>query len=403
MSPSSRKPRKPCPEVAGFVASARVYGRRLLSGVADYIDRHGPWSVFVEPYSSGRFDSKWLRRWQGDGVLAFIENRQDAQRLKRLKVPIVETYGHLRDLGLPQVCSDERAIARLAAEHLLQRRFRNFAFCGYRNQPWSKRRKEGFAEAIQQAGYTCAYHAADRDHETLREWQQAREEMVEWLGEMPKPLGIMASSDRQAHDILEACRLAGLAVPEEVAVIGVDHDETLCRLSEPSLSSVADDPQRIGYEAARLLDDLMSGKRETGDCLQPQLYPPQGVVSGRSTEITIVDDPVVADALAVIHQRACENVTVNEVLNEVGVSRSILYERFNKSLGHSPHEHIMLIRLRRVQELLSHTSWSLERIAEDAGFEYPDYLGRVFRKRFGLTPGQYRKRRQAEQEERMGP
>jgi LacI family transcriptional regulator len=254
-------PKRPsCPHVAVCVDKARTYGRGVLQGIADYLDIYGPWSLSIDPEASGSCGCGWLKNWRGDGVLAYIEDPVMAAQLRRAGIPAVELFRHRLDLGLPQVGNDEAAIGILAAEHLLERQFTRFAFCGYRDHLWSDRRDQGFARRVARSGGTCQDHFSPYQPSTLADWESSQERLTDWLKRLPKPVGLMACSDRHALRVLDACRRARLAVPEEVAVIGVDNDEETCRLANPPLSSVIDNSRRIGFEATQMLDKLMSGR-----------------------------------------------------------------------------------------------------------------------------------------------
>ncbi len=382
------KPNKPL-HVAVFVDGAGNYGRGLLEGIADYLQVGGPWSVFVESHATGVFDTDWLRRWRGDGVLAFIDDRGATARLSRLRVPVVETYGYLAELNIPRVCNDDVAIGRLAAEHLLDRRLRHFVFSGYLGHSWVEGRRRGFADAVARAGFPCDFWDSPRSFSSLRSWENAQDELTSRLSRQPLPLGFMACSDRHAQRVLDACRRAGLRVPDDVAVIGTDNDAAICRLSQPPLSSVADNPRRIGFEAARLLERIIRKKADPTRC-RPILVPPLGVVMRRSTETTATDDMLVAAALRFIREHACADINAHTVWRRFPLSRSAFYRRFRQALGRSPHEEILRMRLDRVKEMLVDSHSSIAELARLTGFEHPEYLGVVFKRRTGLTPGEYR-------------
>ena len=388
--------RKRHPHVAVFVDTWGGFGQRLLAGIADYVEAHGPWSLFLEMHGLGGFEPPRLRRWQGDGVLAFIEDRRVAARMARCGVPIVETDGHVLDGKLPMVGKDEEGNGRLAAEHLLERRFAHLAFSGYPEQPWAERRRRGFVQALRRAGYDSQVRHYPRSFDAVNTWEKAQQELAAWLAEQPKPLGLMACSDRHAHQVLDACQRAGLAVPDEVAVIGSDNEEAICRLSNPPLSSVANSPYQIGYEAARLLDQLMSGRADPAR-VEPRLIPPQGVITRRSTDITVLEDKLVADALRFIREHACEDINVEIMVRKLPVSRSSFFRRFRKAVGQTPHEHILRVRLDRVKELLTQTSLPLSRVARLAGMKHSEHMVALFKRRTGMTPGQYRAQHRQQQ------
>jgi LacI family transcriptional regulator len=377
--------------VAVFIDSSSNYGRGVLEGTAEYLETHGPWSVFLKPHAIGPLNPAWLRRWTGDGIIAFVEHAEIAHRLCRRGIPVVEVYGHLPDLGVPSFGSDDEAIGRLAAEHLLDRGFSKFAFVGYPKQSWSVRRQRGFAATVSAVDCSCEIFEHPRAFDSLSEWERSQERLTHWLLGQPRPLGVMACSDRQAQRVLDACRRIGLAIPDELAVIGVDNDQVLCQLADPPLSSVADNPAQIGYEAAELLDAIMSGKRRRTDA-GGRLIPPRGVVTRRSTDVTVADDSIIAAALSFIREHACEDINATSLSRRFPLSRSAFYRRFVEATRRTPHEEILRTRIERAQQLLTDTDRPVAEIARLTGFEYPEYLGAVFKRRTGMSPGEFRER-----------
>mgnify|MGYP001765850492 FL=1 len=193
-----------------------------------------------------------------------------------------------------------------------------------------------------------------------------------------------------SSDLLDACRRLQLTVPEEVAVIGVDNDEETCRLSAPPLSSVKDDGRKVGFEAARLLDELMADPTRR-QALPPLLIPPRGIAVRRSTEVSAVDDPLIALAMRHVREHACNGLRVPDLLAKFNVSRSVLYRRFHDALNRSPHEEILRVQLERAKRLLDESDFTLERIAELSGFQHGEYLSVAFKRELGLTPSEFRR------------
>ena len=178
-------------------------------------------------------------------------------------------------------------------------------------------------------------------------------------------------------------------MPEEVAVIGVDNAETFCELCDPPLSSVVPDAERIGFEAAALLDRLMAGDVPNNP---DRRIPPVGVITRQSTDTLAMDDPLIARAARFIREHACQGIGVSDVLAALPVSRSVLERGFRRRLGHSPQEEIRPVRLRRIQRLLTETDWPLARIAEMTGYEHPEYMMVQFKRVVGETPSEWRSR-----------
>jgi len=382
------------PRVALLIESSRAYGRGLLLGIARYIREHGRWSIFLQERSLGDTSPKWLEGWEGDGIIARIENEQMAEVIRRLALPAVDLRNLLPNLEMPSIRTDDVLTASLAADHLLERGFRHFAYCGFDGADYSDIRRDQFARRIAEAGYRChVFVDPKRPAEaTTLEYEEhglVFEDLVsEWVKHLPKPIGLMACNDIRGQQVLNACRAIGVAVPDEVAVIGVDNDPVLCELSDPPLTSVIPNTDRIAYEAAALLDRLMAGKQPPK---QPIFIKPSGIVTRRSTDVLAIEDPHLASAVRFIRLHACGGVDVSDIVKVVPLSRSTLERRFAKSLGHSPKDEILRVRLERAKQLLAETDLSLALIAEKVGFDHAEYLSVIFKKKSGLTPGQFRR------------
>jgi len=381
------------PRVALLIESSRAYGRCLLLGVAKYVREHGPWSIFLQEGSLGVITPIWLKDWRGDGIIARVEDKRMADLIRRLGLPAVDLRNRLPNLGLPSVRTDDGTVARLAAEHLLERGFQHYAYCGFDGADYSDTRRGFFAARIAEAGFRC--HVFVDPARPFRATTVEYEEhgliyeglVADWLKELPKPIGLMACNDIRGQQVLNACRAVGVPVPDAVAVIGVDNDEVLCDLSDPPLSSVVPNAEEIGYEAAALLDRMMSGKQPRAHSIVIQ---PSDIVTRRSTEVLAIEDCTIASAVRFIREHACEAIDVRDVLKAVPLSRSTLERRFAKTLRRSPKEEILRMRLHRAKQLLAETDFSLALVAEKVGIEYPEYLSVIFKKKTGLTPSQFR-------------
>lgn len=210
-----------------------------------------------------------------------------------------------------------------------------------------------------------------------------------WLTKLPKPTGLLCAYDIQAQVVLDTCRNLNLPVPEQLAVIGVDNDPLLCDLSHPSLTSVAPDARGAGFHAAQLLDDLMHGRSLSSRT--SHLMKPLGIVQRQSTDITAVSNSNIAEAIRFIRDHACDGINVSDVLSHVLLSRRTLESQFLQATGKTPHDMIATIRTDRVQRLLQQSELSLDEIANHTGFEHTEYMSVVFKKRFGISPGRYRR------------
>ena len=371
--------------VALIVETSVVYGREILKGVSRHRAVHGGWSVFLDERELDAPPPEWLLDWEGDGVILRSTTPDLAEGLRTRGMAVVDLNDRHGDLGLPRIASDMEAIGRLAAEHLLKRGYADVAYCGFEGEAWCDARLAGVRERVEPCAVFRTPWRGLREHA----WQEERDAIGAWLRGLPRPLGVVACNDVRGHHVLDACRISGLAVPEEVAVIGVDNAETFCALCDPPLSSVVPDAARIGYEAAALLDRIMRGAKAPRGTV---LIPPKGVATRQSTDSVAIVDPVVARSVRFIRENAHRPIGVDDVLARSGVSRSTLERRFRSALGRSPHDEIGRARMKRVETLLRETDWSISRIAEESGFDHPEYMMVQFKRETGLTPTQWRSR-----------
>jgi LacI family transcriptional regulator len=382
--------------IALLIETSREFGRGLLRGIARYNQEHGQWLTYCRPHGLGDMSYSWLRRWQGDGILARITDRRMAASLARLKVPIVNLRGKMAGLPFPYVGVDNEAIARIATEHLLSRGFRHFGFCGYRRRysVEGDHRCDAFRARIEEAGFKADVCAASEPSFGQRErgsWWRELALIARWIRGLPKPAAVMACTDDRGLQVLEACRQIGVAVPDEVAVIGVANDECLCSLSIPPMSSVDGNPEQIGFRAAALLDELLDG----GKPPRKVLIEPRGVVCRRSTDVLAVADQQVAEAIRYIRDHASEQVYIEDVAKHVHVSRSALEHRFKQAIGRTVYQEIQRTRIARAQQMLAENALPIKQVAERTGFRSVQYMTRVFRAAVRQTPAAYRRAMQA--------
>ena len=378
------------PHVALLIETSRSYGRGLFRGIRRYLAEHGPWSVFMELRALDSAAPLWLRNWRGDGILTRTGTTAMADAVRRAGVPVVELRSPRLNPGAPWVGVDNRAMGKIVADHLMQRGFRHFGVCEIGTEIYFEERRVNFIETVRQAGWNCSAYHAKGQPEKPAQWEKHQDDLAAWVKQLPKPVGVMACTDQLGFVLLDACARAGVAVPEEVAVVGVENEESLCTMAMPTLSSVKFNAERIGYEAAGLLDRLMAGKEVP---LEPILVEPLGVITRGSSDVVAIDDPEIAQAMRFIRERACDGIAVTDVLREVAISRSALERRMRAALGRSPNEEITRVRIERAKELLISTDQPLTTIAGRTGFRTPQYLVQVFRRQVGLTPGVFRRER----------
>ena len=373
--------------VALLIETSNSYSRGVLEGIVHYGRKHERWSIFLPEQERGGTPPPWIQRWGGDGIIARIENDATAAALKKLELPVVDVSAARRLPDIPWVETDDAAIAKLAVGHLRDRGFRNLGYCGDPGFNWSNWREEVFLKLSESGGCsTHAYRSLSRNDPTYS-WTREKRGLSKWLEQLPKPIGILACYDIQAQKVLEVCREMDIAVPEEVAVLGVDNDSLLCEISDPPLSSIVCDTRRTGYEAASLLDRMMRGEMVDS---QPVLVEPLGIQTRQSTDILAINDSDIAAALRYIREHALDGINVSDVVAQVPLSRRVLESRFKKIIGRTPHEEISRLRLQRIKELLAETNLSLAEIAQRTGFEHHEYMSVFFRKAVGYPPGKFR-------------
>ena len=380
------------PKVALLIETSNSYARELLNGIRTFLGEHEPWSIYFAEHGRGDILPGWLKNWRGDGIIARVESQKIADGILATGIPAVDVSFGLERSPFPRVATDSLATAQLAAEHLLERGLTFFGYCGDERYHWSRLRGTLFAQQVHNAGHQCAIFEGGRKSGPGDSWEQELADIADWLRKLARPVGIMACYDIRGHQVLEACRRLDIAVPEEIAVIGVHNDELLCELCEPPLSSVIPNARRAGYEAASLLHRMMAGEK-----IAPQLLllAPVGIATRQSTDVVAVRDARLARAVRFIREHACDGISVLDVLKAVPMSRTLLERRFKKILGRTPHDQILRVKIDRAKNILATTDLSVALVAERTGFEHVEYFSVAFKRICGETPGQYRARRKA--------
>lgn len=389
--------------VALLVETTGAYGRGLLQGIAKYNREHGNWSNYFRPHALNDSPPAWLRTWKGDGMLVRVETPEMFELVRRCRVPAVNLRGSLKAPALPYVGMDNRQIAAVALAHLRDRGIRHFAVCGRAGtrNPALIERCEHFRELVEQGdaangsaagagGGVCYIFPPIVSRRTAMTWEQEQDQLVEWVRSLPKPVGIFGCNDERGLQVLDACRRIGVTVPDEVAVIGVDNDPSICDLTIPPLSSIDPNAEAIGYEAAALLDRMMAGEAAP---TEPIKLAPRGVVTRQSTDVIASDDEEVGRALSYVREHACSGLQVVDVLGHMAMSRASLQQRMKQVVGRTIHQEIQRVRLAKVKDLLAMSEMTIKQVARESGFASVQYMTRVFRAVTGETPARYRLRR----------
>lgn len=374
------------PSVAILVDTSRSYGRDIVRGIRRYAAEHGPWSLYLEPRDLRSSFPGWLKNWHGDGILSRTVDETLLRQLKATKLPVVELRTTVLKHPFPYVGMDNSVIGSRVAAHFRALGFEHFACVQDASENFYLERRDTFLQAVAEAGFDCPVF---RSRHT--DWEQHQKELASWLHHLAKPAGVFAVNDQMGFWVLDAARRAGIAVPEELAVVGAENDNMLCETASPPLSSVKLRGQAVGYDAARVLDEWMTKKRipKPGE---RHLHAPGDIVTRQSSDIVAVEDPRIAAALRFIRQNATAPLDVARVARECALSRSVLERRMKALIGRSPGEEIARLRFAAVEKLLLQTDLTLDAIAAKCGFTHPQYMAEAFRKRTGMTPGTFRKK-----------
>jgi LacI family transcriptional regulator len=373
--------------VALLVDTATDFGRRMIRGIGRYAQQHAKWDLWIEPRGQ-QAPGRLPRGWRGEGVIARVASREMARYLARVPAKVVNiSSARVPGAKFPTVTCDLRAGARLAAEHLMDRGFRHFAYVGPLRYSYVEIHYEWFVQTLTQAGYSCALYRSRHRNAPGMSWQARQKDLERWLLELPKPVGVVTWTTDRGREVLNACRAAGLLVPEQVAVLGGDEDYLLCETCTPPLSGVALTSEQVGFEAAALLDRLLKGEPTPKE---PILIQPTQVIVRQSTNTLAIADEDLARAVAFIRDHAQEPIQVSDILRDVPVSRSWLERRFQETLGRSPAAEIRRVHLERAKRLLADTDMPVPDVAIAAGFRSREYLAYAFKQATGLSPREYR-------------
>ena len=324
-----------------------------------------------------------------DCVIAVVRNNRPDETARRFDKPIVNVSSISECVGYPTITLDNYVIGRAAADHLLAQGYRHFAYHLESRVYFSRERLAGFQNRLQESKRSCDVFdtapTSGRD-DTPASLRAATES---WVRSLPKPLGLFTHNDVRAALLLDICKDAGLAVPTEVGVIGVDDDELVCEACSPELSSIDNAPDLIGYRAAALAVELARGLAHPRDLRI--LIPPRAVVPRDSTQPVFMDDSLLARAVTFIRQHATDPISVSDILEASPMSRRVLERRFRQHLGRSPAQEIRRIQIEKAQGLLVETDHTLNQIADRCGFAQFRNFATAFRRQTGMTPTAYRR------------
>lgn len=376
--------------VALLVETSTTWGNDIVRGVTRYAREKGNWLFFLEP--RGRLER--LRMpvgWNGDGVIARINSPELAQDIEDSGIPAVDvSWFNFRTPRIARCTTSERLTAETAVKYLAERGFRRFAYYpSFDRAGYVDKLASSFKAAIAARGGTCTCFDGTPYDSATPSWEAHLQDLARWVTELPKPTAVLGFNGFRSRLVTEACQLADLEVPDDIAVLCAEQDELSSAVSVPPLSSVDHGGDRIGYAAAELLNRLMTGEPVPAKGVE---LAPLGVISRQSTEILAIDDPELAAAFRFIRNHAHEPIDVHDVVAQVPLSRRALEKRFLAAIGQTPAATIRRIRLDRAKRMLYDTNRSVAEIARSCGFGSREVMARVFRAEFGITPTAFRRK-----------
>jgi LacI family transcriptional regulator len=370
--------------------SGRGFSRELLRGIYEYNNKLTHWGIifqsayYLNPDDFSRVNLSMIRAHQPDGcILAYCKNIKD---LKKMNIPVIQTTSINKTESIPYVMGNYDADGKMAVEYLLSLGFKNMGFFGVNKLSWSKGR------CYSTKKYCDIYNVNlfIFNHETNLEnitYKSHFNKLLKWLKSLPKPIGILACNDDFGQILINACSMAGIKVPYEIAVLGVDNDELICNITFPNMSSISRNLIQTASDICSLLSKMMDGEKLSSNIINTE---PEGVVVRQSTDTIASDDQEVIKAIMFIRKNSHLPITVEQVVNETTIGKRRLYTRFKNVTGHSIHHEIQYTKLQRFKKLLKDSNQSIAEIAYQLGFEDVTHVSRWFHSLEGISPTQWK-------------
>ncbi len=375
--------------VAVIIETSTQYGRNLIRGIARFGRLHD-WQLHFEYRGKTAAEPDWLADFKGDGVITTSPDQRHSKALREQGMPVIDLQGTLVDPAGEHliVDSDHRAVGRLAAEHFIEKGHRHFAYLGYSDQSVSREREIGFTETLAARGHKpLCHHTPERKARTFEALHRGD---AAFIASLPKPCALFCCWDEVGFRAVQSALEQGIAVPEDLAVLGVDNDPVFSSTSRIPLSSIDPDIIRMGFLTASWLAEMMEGTRLQKIKLE-RLVPPKGLIVRQSTALDAIEDPLVRRFLEMLRQQRPGLLSIEELARNCHVSRRLLEQRVKAATGKTPRQLLSQTLVDAIQRFLSQTDYTLAHIADLLGFEHAERLSHLFRRQTGMTPGEYRK------------
>ena len=370
-----------------LIDCASEHDRKLLRGMMRYSKENGPWRFYrLSPDSRLGEDREewilqWAKQWKADAIIGRWDDRK-MNLLDQLDIPVVLQNNRSRSDVFSNLTGDYDSTGRMAAQYFRKKLFTEYAFFGIKDIVWSEERCKGYEDEI--AKYNGHFHSYMEETSG-----DDRDKIVEWLEKLPKPVALFCCDDAHAQFVTETCKISGIRVPEDIAILGVDDDELLCGISDPPISSIDMDVERGGYMTCKLLhQQILSGSKEPFDVW----ITPLGIKERASTSILNVTDSHVLKMIRHIDNNYSLDIKMEDILKIVPLSRRSIEMRFKKATGYTIYQYLLNVRVEHFAYLITTTHRSYVDIAYEVGFRDLSNVSRTFRKYKGCTPLEYRKK-----------
>lgn len=377
-----------------LIERQRTYGRRLCEGIIRFARERTNWTLRIVDFMNL---PQIAHNKDIDGFIARVMDDRAEEQLRATGKPVVDVFFERPRMGFAAADQNALLVGQMAAQHFIEHRFTNFAFCGYNGRSYSDRRRDAFMQCLEQNHFPCAVYrtppSALKDFNNSVVLQERfgfasdHRALRTWISKLPKPVGVFCSHDMRAYHLAEACRSLGLQIPEDVAILGADDDELVCNFSDPPLSSIDQNAFGIGYAAAKTLESMLQNPDVVPS---PVLIDPIRLIERESTRIYTVSPPWLSDALIYIRRNISNNITASDVYAAVGKSHTLVDSAFRRTFGTSVQKTIIRTRLEEAKRLIRDTSLTLTEIAAKTGFSTAQYFCSSFSKTFGTSPSAYR-------------
>ncbi|UDQ99185.1 DNA-binding transcriptional regulator [Lentisphaerota bacterium WC36G] len=362
------------------------YCREVLFGIQEFYLENSNWI-----FRNGVSDRKVLKpllEWQPDGIIGHIFDKNLANELQKLSIPIVNTTKTIPDCSLTTIDVDHYEVGRLAANYLLQKNFADYGYFGSKLAVFSQLRLQGFSDTLRQNNYEIkTFYGNFLPRLQIEDsWVKFDKNIEQWLKSLRKPAAVLASNDTPARYLSEICQQLNIKIPDDVAILGVDNNLMECTLATPPISSIEVPAQEIGYQAAELLDKMLHDKIVSNDIS----LPPGQIIARRSSDILAVEDGDVATALSFIRTNINRRILVEEVCDKVGISRRQLERKFRRDIGRSIHTEIRSSQISLAKNILRENNKTIQEVSAMCGFNSTRSFTEVFKTATSMTPSEYR-------------